>query len=305
MGRTELLLAATLVATSQALLLRRQEGLRKFNGSAAKSLPPEIDPMPAIHRAEQTLGNVVEDARKGPERVDTNQLVADAAPKSPPSAAKVSPNDAKDHVDHFAGQLANNFNSDAVAAGVPREFRGGSCKDVCMQCLVAAAEYPSCVCTATCVTGSDDTMCKGKKYGWSRNPSSTPSAIWQSGCNTGGTDCNTCAGDEVKQKIDKCAKESVPALCYHELSMEYSEHKTPTNYCTRGIKDEKGTPRGMSECETFIVDAPSDNGWFCYESVEACEEHVKTLRQSITEYENNIPTLDTPSIWGMVMEGGF
>jgi len=216
----------------------------------------------------------------------------DHVPKSPKHRNEISDNDLGEVIDQEAAELSDSVNSKYVAAGMPMDFIGNTCKQVCTMCVIAAEDYPECGCKATCVAGSDDTQCGGKNYGWSSYKVTTPKTSWKAKCNAGGVDCSTCMDQGVIDRIHKCKKELIPAVCEHELKMELAKPDTPIKYCTQDNTE----GQGLATCDEFLYE-PKENGWTCFVKKSECENSKTDIREALTAHEDNVPILATPCIW--------
>jgi hypothetical protein len=161
------------------------------------------------------------------EPVKTPAMRHDRAPRSPPHKTEISDGDVMEVVDDKMADWANNVNAKFVTSGMPMDFLGNTCKQVCTMCAISAEDYPECGCKATCVAGPDDTKCSTKIHGWSNEDINTPSTRWKAKCNAGGTDCKECLDKKVQDKMHKCKNARIPEVCEHELKVELSKPDTP------------------------------------------------------------------------------
>jgi len=234
-----------------------------------------------------------------PEQSNTPEMKYDALPKSPPHERDITPGDLHESIDYAAQKTADwtvkNFGG--MPEGDPGKFYGGSCKEVCAACFIAAdPEYPSCNCRASCEMGPDSTTCPKKLRGWLNKNPTAPESRWKAVCNAGQRDCNSCVDAEAKAEIEHCRKERIPALCFHRLKMRYGSSKATTRFCTRS---------DINICEKFFY-APKENGWTCYDDEATCNGSLRpasaqelqdeALREARERDDKNKP-LPTPCIW--------
>jgi len=235
-----------------------------------------------------------------PKQVNNAAIVHDAAPKSPPHTPDITPGDLHENVDYGALKASEQYVKEfgGIPEGSPGDFYGGTCKEVCTSCFIAATdEFPSCNCKASCVQGSDSTICPKKLSGWLGKRVTTPDSKWKAVCNAGQRSCDECVDDKVKEEIEKCRKDRIPALCYHNLKMKYGSAEAPFRYCLK---------TGFKSCERFTVEAPKEEGWTCFDEEAKClativkdpfaEEEAK-VRNDALVLDNSHPPLETPCIW--------
>lgn len=227
-----------------------------------------------------------------PEAVSIPVMSHDNVPKSPPHRNELSDGDIMENIDQQAAENADIVNAKYVAAGMPMDFIGNTCRQVCTMCAIAAESYPECGCKATCIAGPDDTKCSSKIHGWSNEKVTVPQTRWKAKCNAGGTDCKDCLDEEIKARMAKCKLERIPAICEHELKQRLAQPETPVYYCTQ----ENTEGEGLATCDKFLY-RPKENGWTCYHKEYDCENSKTDIRESLTAHEKNTPTLETPCIW--------
>lgn len=234
----------------------------------------------------------------GPERVDTPEIVHDAAPKSPSPAPDWNYNNDKQKVEYVAGELADGWASafgKGSVGGMPSKFDGSTCKQVCAACTIAAVHHPGCKCTAKCLKGADATQCDAKIDGWANEQQTISGEAWEARCNAGKVDCSKCIDEQVKYELGNCTKELVPGLCQSRLLSEYGGLGSTKRYCSK---------EGNLKCEQFDH-TPPENGWTCYATEGKCTENLKDpLSPAFTPedaraYEDNYMTVarETPCIF--------
>lgn len=265
------------------------------------------DPFKEVMHDAKKFGNLAKDTftRDNPQKRETNpDLEYDATPKSPKAAPEISTEDEGEKLDWLAAKIAKNVDPDVVTGGMPGHFNGGTCKEVCLACMIAASDYPSCGCRATCLEGNDGTICKGTRKGWSNEWVTVPEESWRAHCNYGAKVCKTdpaCIDDETKADMKACEIDETPSICYHKLKLKYALSQPKEQYCLR-IK-EGGT------CEPFpFMPKGEEVGWKCFKDQEECQESQKTqaesLREEVGNLEAEIPNRETPSVWLPIFEKG-
>lgn len=250
----------------------------------------------ARHNGQLRFGS---SAQEKPSQVDTPVMTWDAPPKSPPHRPEISSNDPHEVVDYAAMKAASRWKAQfgGLPEGSPGDFHGSTCKEVCTACYIAAVDYPSCKCKASCVMGSDPTICPKKFHGWLGKRVTTPDSQWKAVCNAGTSACNSCVDGAVHEEIDQCRKERVPALCFHRLKMRYATSEASTKYCTHG---------GLADCDRFLYAAPEQEGWTCFDDYAQCkgskvgksvaDEQEEALNEA-RQIDNSHYSRETPCVW--------
>lgn len=273
---------AGLASKSKTLLQRKRHLSRQ---------EPESD-LSAEHAVKEGVYEIKRLMANEPEAVPIPAMSHDHVPKSPPHHLEISDSDGSEVIDYWANEAADHVNAKYVVAGMPMDFIGNTCRQVCTTCIIAAESYPECGCRASCMAGSDGSKCKSKNMGWSNEKVTTPKTSWKAKCNAGQIDCHECMDEEVKEKMANCKKKPIPAICEHDLKMALAKPETPTYYCTQD--NEEGA--GLATCDTFLY-KPKENGWTCFDKEWECKNSKTDLRESMTAYEKTIPPIETPCVW--------
>lgn len=229
-----------------------------------------------------------------PTAVSVPTMSYDRVPESPPHKNEISDGDLSEVIDQQAAENADLVNAKYVAAGMPMDFIGNTCRQVCTMCEIAAESSTAgaeCGCKASCIAGPDPT-CRSKIYGWSSSKVTVPETRWKAKCNAGSTDCSECIDEEIKERMAKCKKERIPAVCEHDLKMQLSKPETPVYYCTQ----ESTEGEGLATCDKFLY-RPKENGWTCYHKEHDCQNSKTDIRESLTAHEKHIPPIETPCVW--------